>query len=344
MLPLPGVKLRVSRWNGPRRDPQNGVEGIHRVEPTVEAEHEFIEVRLEMVRLDTTMMGAVDPCFQVAKNEMNHWKVRLGLLRVAIECQRLMVVSEARQLPVAYPSVSSDRGAGGDILRDKGGERYGVAARERRWLAGDNAETETAGVDAAPVGLAVSSLARADFHGANHGGLVMDAAPIPFRLTAHVGLVNLDGVAAANHVPLGAHHARAELVEDLKRRLVAGEAKLPLELDGALSGGLGSHEVGAPKPRRKGCMARLDDGPGGQGRIDLAGSAAEHRRGAGGESIRFADDSALWASEAIRPAHGFQVAGACAVIWENALKLGERSREFHERDDNTDWSFCQASV
>lgn len=83
---------------------------------------------------------------------------------------------------------------------------------------------------------------------------------------------------AANHVPLWTHHARAELVEDLKRRLVAREAKLPLKLDGALAWGLGGHEVGAPKPRRKGCMARLDDGPGGQGRIDLAGSAAEHRR------------------------------------------------------------------
>lgn len=277
VLPFPGVKLRVSRGNGPRRDPQHGVEGIHRVEPTVEAEHEFIEVRLEMARLDTAMMGAVDPCFQVAKNEMDHWKVRLRLLRVAIECQRLMVVSEARQLPVAYPSVSADRGAGGDIFRDKGGERVGVAAGEHRWLAGDHAETETAGVDAALVGLPVS-LARADFHGANYGGLVMDAAPLSFRLAANVAFVNLNGVVAANHVPLWTHHARAELVEDLKSGLVAGEAKLPLELDGALAWGLGGHEVGAPKPRRKGCMARLDGGPGGQGRVGLAGSAAEHRR------------------------------------------------------------------
>ena len=320
VLPFPGVKLRVGRGNGPRRDPQHGVEGIHRVEPTVEAEHEFIEVRLEMARLDTTMMGAVDPCFQIAKNEMNHWKVRLRLLRVAIECQRLMVVSEARQLPVTYPSVSADSGAGGDILRDKCSEGVGVAAGEPRWLAGDNAETEATSVDAALVGLAVS-LARADFHGANYGGLVMDAAPFTFRLAAHVGLVNLNGVVAANHVPLWTHHARAELVEDLERRLVAGEAKLPLELDSALSWGLGGHEVGTPKPRRKGCMARLHDGPGGQGRVDLAGSAAEHRRGAGVESIGFADDSAPWASEAVRPAHGFQVAGARTVVWENALKL-----------------------
>lgn len=69
-------------------------------------------------------------------------------------------------------------------------------------------------------------------------------------------------------------------------------------------------------------MARLDDGPSGQGRVDLAGSATEHRRGAGGEPIGFTDDSALWTSEAVRPAHGFQVAGARAVVWENALKLG----------------------
>lgn len=343
MLPFPGVKLRVGRGNGPRRDPQHGVEGIHRVEPTVEAEHEFIEVRLEMVRLDTTMMGTVDPCFQIAKNEMDHWEVRLCLLRVAIERQRLMVVSKARQLPVTHPSVSADRGAGGDILRNKGGERVGVAAGERGWLSGDHAETETAGVDAALMALVVS-LARADFHGANHGGLVMDAASLPFRLAAHVGLVNLDGVAAANHIPLGTHHARTELVEDLERGLVAGKAKLPLELDSTLSGGLGGHEVGAPKPRRKGCMARLDDGSGCQGRVDLAGSATEHRRGAGGESIGFTDDSALRASEAIRPAHSFQVAGACAVVRKDALKLWQRSREFHERDDNADRPFCQASV
>ena len=65
--PFPGVKLRIGWRNGPRRNPQNGVEGIHRIETAVETKHEFIEVGLQMTRFDPAVVSAIDPCFQIGE-------------------------------------------------------------------------------------------------------------------------------------------------------------------------------------------------------------------------------------------------------------------------------------
>src|ERR1700720_4170481 len=80
--PFPGIKLRVSRRNSPRRNSQNGVEGIHRIEATVETKYEFIEVGLQMTRFDTPVVSAIDPCLQVGEHKMDHRQVLFRLLRV----------------------------------------------------------------------------------------------------------------------------------------------------------------------------------------------------------------------------------------------------------------------
>src|SRR5580704_5929240 len=50
---------------------QNGVEGIHRIEATVETKHEFIEIGLQMTRFDPAMMRAVNPRLQIGEDEMD---------------------------------------------------------------------------------------------------------------------------------------------------------------------------------------------------------------------------------------------------------------------------------
>jgi hypothetical protein len=67
--PFPGIKLRVSRRNSPRRNSQNGIEGIHWVEAAVETKYEFIEIGLQMTRLDSTVMGAINPRFQIGEDK-----------------------------------------------------------------------------------------------------------------------------------------------------------------------------------------------------------------------------------------------------------------------------------
>src|SRR2546430_4772798 len=75
MLPLSGVKLRVSWGDGTHSDPKNGVERGHRIEPTIKPGHVFIEVGLQMFWLDTAMMRALDPSLHIAEDEMDHGKV-----------------------------------------------------------------------------------------------------------------------------------------------------------------------------------------------------------------------------------------------------------------------------
>ena len=70
--PFPGVKLSIGRRNGPRRNPQNGVEGIHRVEATVETKYELVEISLQMMRLDPAVMGAIDPRLQIGEHKVDH--------------------------------------------------------------------------------------------------------------------------------------------------------------------------------------------------------------------------------------------------------------------------------
>ena len=93
MFPLSGVKLLVSRWNTASGDPENGMKRSHRVEPTVETEHIFVEIGLEMFWFDTAMMRSFDPRLHIAEDEMDHGKVRFCLVGVASECQRFMAIS-----------------------------------------------------------------------------------------------------------------------------------------------------------------------------------------------------------------------------------------------------------
>ena len=65
MNPIPGVKPGVSWRHAAGGKPQNGIESGHGVESPVEAEDVFIEIRLQMVLGDSTMMGSKNPSFEV---------------------------------------------------------------------------------------------------------------------------------------------------------------------------------------------------------------------------------------------------------------------------------------
>ena len=125
MSPFTRIKLRVSRRNRVGGEPQNGVKCRHRVEPTIEAEHVFVEIGLQMLGLDTTMMRPPDPSFQVAENEMDHGQMRFGLVGVAAERQHVMAIPDFGKARIVCPSVRTHDSAGRDVLFDKAGQGTG---------------------------------------------------------------------------------------------------------------------------------------------------------------------------------------------------------------------------
>jgi len=319
VLPLPRVKLRVSRWERAGGDPENGMECGHRIEPTIEAKHVLIEVGLQMFWLDAPMVGSLDPCLQVAEDEMDHRQVRLCLVWIATERHCYMAVAHLGQSWVAGPPVGAYGSAKRDVLFDKAGKHFSAPI-------GYDAKPQTSCVYAALVRLTVI-LTRPNLDGTNYGRLVMRATAFPARLAANIALIDFDHMLAADGIAFGTNHASAELMEYLKGRLIASESELTLKLDGGLSGGLRSHEVRAPKPRRKWRMARLHDCASRKRCIRLASPTAQHNRRAGWEAVGFVKEPAFWTHKPAWPTKGLKIAGASYVIGKYPLKLWEGSRK-----------------
>ncbi len=319
MSPLARVKLRISRWYGVGGDPQNGMKRRHRIEAAIETKNVLVEVGLQMLWLDTAMMRPLDPSFQVAENEMDHGQVRFGLVGVAAKRQHVVAESVCGKSRIASPSVSSHDGADRNILFDK-------ATEGLRAPVGHDAKPQPPRIDAARVFLAVIR-SRPNLNSADNDRFVMHSATFAARLAANQAFVNFDRMLAADGVTLRANHTGAQFVENLKRRFIARERKLALELDCGLSGDLCSHEVRAPEPSRKRRVARLHDRASRQRRVGLATTATQHDRRARCEPIRLSRNAALLTRKPIRPTDGFQIAGASRVVGEYPFKLRKRSGE-----------------
>ena len=318
VCPLPGVKLRVSRRNGPRRNSQNGVEGIHRIETTVEAEHEFIEVGLQMTRFDPAMVGAIDPRLQIGKDKMDHWQVLFRLLWVAAERENIVLITYPAKVIISLPAISADDRAVRHIFRDESSKRLNVATGGRSnylFHAGNDAEpkapsiSEFLGRNATVMSIfpfhfaIIRILARPNFNSANYRCLMMNSSSFATRAPDNATFVYFDRVRRADSIAVWPNHTGAELVKHSECRLIRGNIKLALKLDGGLAGRLCCHEISAPKPRRERHMTRLHNRPGSEGRVLFASTAAQHNRRTGCETIRLTDVPALRASEAVRPAH-----------------------------------------
>src|SRR5271170_5527442 len=126
MFPFARIKLSISRRYGTGGNPQNRMKRSHRIKAAVEPENVFVEVRLQMLWLDTAMMRSSKPSFQVAENEMDHRQVGLGLVRVASERQGLMAVSHPGKAGIASPAIGAQDRTQRDVLFDKAGKRVGA--------------------------------------------------------------------------------------------------------------------------------------------------------------------------------------------------------------------------
>jgi hypothetical protein len=291
-----------------------------------------------MLSLDTAMMSPLEPSFQVAEDKVDHGQVRFCFIRVSAKRQNVVMISNFWKSGIAGPPVSADDSAGGHVVSDETGEHLGASVS-------NNAKPQPSRINAAPVLFAVV-LAGPNLNGADDESLMVNAAPFASRLAANEAFVDLDGMLASDCVSLWPDHTSAQLVENLKRRLITTKSKLALELNGRLSGNLRSHQVRAPKPRRKGRMARLHDRSRRQRGVDLAATATKHDRRARREAVGLPNKPALWARKPARPTNVFEIPSARFVVGEDLLKLRKRSGEaanVHGLNSSRSTRPCQAT-
>jgi hypothetical protein len=264
----------------------------HRVKPTIKAEHVFIEIGLQMFRLDTAMVRSLNPSLHVAEDEVDHGQVCLCLFRIACERKHFMAVSHLRNFIVAAPSVCADGSARSNIIFDKASKCFSTSVRY-------DAKSQASSVNAAFFVRFAVILMRPNLYGTDYNRFMVRAATLSARLAADIAFIDFGRILTTDSVTLRTNHTRAELVQDLEGRLIPSKAELALKLDSGLSGCLRSHEVCTPKPRREGCMARLHDGAGRKRCVDLAAATAQHYRRTRREAIWFSDQPAFWACKTL---------------------------------------------
>ena len=126
VLPLSRVELGVGRCGDAASDAEKGAEGVERVEPSVEAESEFVEVGLEMLVADA-VMNATQPGLEVGKDEMDHRQILLGHLGIAPLGDSEVFVAALAEADVATPVVSNDLRSRRNGALNEAAERLGAA-------------------------------------------------------------------------------------------------------------------------------------------------------------------------------------------------------------------------
>ena len=96
-------KITICRWPETNTDPQQRVEGASHVSPPVPAEHEFVEIALQM-GLSEAVEDAFCPCFQVGEHAVDPVEYVVCLL--AADNLRLMRV--CRGIFVTEPTARDD--------------------------------------------------------------------------------------------------------------------------------------------------------------------------------------------------------------------------------------------
>src|SRR6266511_2852555 len=146
-----GVISILSDDDDPEQRPEGGMSGA----AAVEAEDEFVEVRLQVLAAQA-MVDAQGPTFEVREHPMGPGEHDMGGHRA----DDVRIVGDARRAFVGGPAVGLGGGAGGDIGRDEGVQACGGEAGY--------------GGEPHPAGSAV-----AHFDGAGDQHLALGAAPVP---------------------------------------------------------------------------------------------------------------------------------------------------------------------
>ena len=322
VFPIASVKLGISRRADFAADPQERAERIERVEAPVKAERELVEIGLQVLRADA-VVAPLEPGFQVAENKVNDRQVRFGHGRIVRFDNRQMLIAQAAQARVARRGVGDNHRAGQHRRLDEASQRQPTAIRR-------DFHTKPPGVAALASGRRLNATlgcALPDFDGGNHKRLIVNAFTAASRISADPRLVNLDmAPGRTDLVAIRAHHSGPQLVEDLERRLIAGQPELTLKLRRAHSRRMAGDKVRGPEPHAQRRARVLHHRPRRQSDIATALPATPHL-GPVGETERLACRAAVRAGKAVLPADALQVGRARRIVREKPLKLRQGARE-----------------
>ena len=265
------------------------------------------------------VMGAVQPRFQVCEDEMDNWQILLGDLRIAPFGDREVFVAALGEAGVAAPVVANERRARHNGTLDEAAERLRASVRH-------DGEPNPPGIATTlPLVELGTRLALTNLDSTDDKNLVVDATALAARPAADPGFIDFDVFAgpAADPVLIRAHHPRAELVEDLKRRLVARQTKLSLKLHGRHAGCLAGHQIGRPKPYAQRRVRARHDRSHHQSGVTAAIAAAQDARTIC-ETERLSRRLTMRANEPVAPASLLQVGGTGGVVRKKSPELWER--------------------
>ena len=230
-----------------------------------------------------------------------------------------MFVAALGKAGVAAPVVGDERRARHNGALNEAAEQLRAAVRH-------DGEPNPPGIATTlPLVELGARLALANLHSAGDKNLIVDATAFAARPAASPGFIDFDVLAgpAADPVLIRAHHPRAELVEDLERRLVARQAKLSPKLHGRHAGCLAGHQIGRPKPYAQRRVRARHDRSHRQSGVTAALAAAQDARTIC-EAERLSRRLTMGANKPVAPASLLQVGGAGRVVGKKSLELWER--------------------
>ena len=165
------------------------------------------------------------PRLQVGENQMDDRQVLLGNLWITTLGNSEVLIAALTEASIAAPIVSNDQRSRRDGALDEPTERLGATVEH-------DGEPNASGIASVfPVVELGARLSMTHLDGTGDGNLVVNTTAFPTRSPANPGFVHLNMVLGLSTDPVlvGPHHARAELGENLKGRLVARKTKLPLK-------------------------------------------------------------------------------------------------------------------
>ena len=257
------------------------------------------------------------PRLQVGENHMDDRQVLLGNLWITTLGNSEVLIAALTEASIAAPIVSNDQRSRRDGALDEPTERLGATVEH-------DGEPNASGIASVfPVVELGARLSMTHLDGTGDGNLVVNTKAFPTRSPANPGFVHLNMVLGLSTDPVlvGPHHARAELVENLKGRLVARKTKLPLKLHGGHAGRLTGDQISGPEPDVQRSVATLHHCSRRQPGVLAALAAAQDAR-AVFKVERLSRRAAVRAGKAVSPAGLLQVGGAGRIIGEKSLELG----------------------
>ncbi len=199
------------------------------------------------------MVGPIDPCFEVTEHPMDMRGHPMGPLGDANH-PYLMLGAHKSVVGITTPAIRSKRRPGFDILSQK------MTDTHRAGIVQDRKPKPPGTLTPLPFLVFISQ----NLDGTDHQGLVVGRRhPATSRTLCRAADDRLIGFDQAEEsASVLVDHPLAKSMQHMPGGGIAGKAQLPLDLDGADSGGVGRHQIGSPEPLLDGDVRTVHDGAG----------------------------------------------------------------------------------